>query len=117
MVRGAGAGGAPIGRPATWGPWVLFPADSHTRHQIIDQLRELGAPLDVVAESHQASVLREMVGLGLGWTVLPAGSEGTGDGPEQGPTLFHRRLVIARRAGSVHDPAADELARRLVDAS
>jgi DNA-binding transcriptional LysR family regulator len=111
-----GAGGA-VGEPAGWGPWVLFPAGSHTRHQIIDRLRELGAPLDVAAESHQASVLREMVGLGLGWTVLPEASEGGGDDLVRGPTLFDRRLVIARRAGSVHDPAADELATRLLAAS
>lgn len=103
-----------IGPPATWGPWVLFPADSHTRHQIMQHLRGLGAPTAVAAESHQASVLREMVGLGLGWTVLPAAAETTGLVP--GPTLFDRRLVLARRAGAVHDPAADELARRLLAA-
>lgn len=109
--------GASVGSPSGWGPWVLFPSDSHTRHQIIERLRELGAPLDVAAESHQASVLREMVGLGLGWTVLPEASESGNDDLVRGPTLFDRRLVIARRAGSVHDPAADELAARLIAAS
>lgn len=105
--------GSSVGPPSTWGPWVLFPADSHTRHQIVEHLRELGAPTDVAAESHQASVLREMVGLGLGWTVLPATSETGDDGLVRGPTLFDRRLVIARRTGSVHDPAAIELADQL----
>ena len=100
--------GTTFGPPATWGPWVVFPGDSHTRLQIMDRLRELGAPVDVVAESHQADVLRQMVDLGLGWTVLPASA---GDaGLARGPKLFDRRLVLARRARSVHDPASDVLA-------
>jgi DNA-binding transcriptional LysR family regulator len=103
--------GARIGVPGEWGPWVVFPADSHTRHQIMAHLAERGAPLTVVAESHQANVLCQMVELGLGWTVLP---ESAGDPAlTRGPTLFDRRLVLARRAGSVHDPAADALARLL----
>ena len=104
--------GARVGRPEGWGPWVLFPEGSHTRHQIIEHLRAIGAPLRVVADSHQPDVLREMVGLGLGWTVLPPASEG-GDDLVRGPPLFDRTLVLARRAGSVADPAADELAERL----
>lgn len=101
----------PIGAPATWGPWVVFPASSHTRFQIMHHLRALGAPVDVAAESHQANVLRQMVELGLGWTVLP---ESQGDSTlTRGPTLFSRRLVIARRAGAVPDPVVDELAARL----
>lgn len=107
--------GTAIGPPATWGPWVVFPADSHTRFQIMGQLRERGAPLDVAAESHQASVLCQMVELGLGWAVLP---ESTGTASlVRGPTLYERRLVVARRANSVHDPAADDLVQRLHAAS
>ena len=91
---------------------MLFPEGSHTRHQIIEHLRALGASLQVVADSHQPDVLREMVGLGLGWTVLPAASEG-GDTLVRGPTLFDRTLVLAHRTGSVTDPAVDELADRI----
>ncbi len=108
--------GAVVGPPATWGPWVLFPSDSHTRHQIIDRLRALGAPVDVAAESHQAGVLREMVELGLGWTVLPVLADGRSE-LARGPVLFDRLLVLARRTGSVLDPAVDEMADRLVAAS
>jgi len=109
--------GTTVGDPATWGPWVLFPEGSHTRHQIVRHLRALGAPLQIAAESHQAGVLREMVRLGLGWTALPAASE-RGDGDlVSGPVLFHRNLVLARRAGSVSDPAADDLAERFSLAS
>ncbi|NNE13304.1 MAG: LysR family transcriptional regulator [Ilumatobacter sp.] len=104
--------GTVIGAPTTWGPWVLFPEGSHTRHQIVERLRERGAPLGVVADSHQPDVLREMVGLGLGWTVLPEVSE-VDDGLVRGPVLFDRRLVLARRRRVVGDPAVDELVARL----
>lgn len=104
--------GTRVGPASRWGPWVLFPDGSHTRHQIIEHLRELGAPLRVAADSHQPDVLREMVDLGLGWTVLPAASEGS-DRLVRGPVLFDRSLVLARRAGAVTDPAADELADRI----
>ncbi len=55
-----------------------------------------------------------MVRLGLGWTVLPVGSSTLG-GPAVvvGPEVVERVLVLARRAESISDPAADELARRL----
>lgn len=104
--------GTRIGAPRTWGPWVLFPDGSHTRHQIVEHLIGLGAPVRIAAESHQASVLREMVDLGLGWTVLPAVPPGTDD-LETGPVLFDRTLVIAHRSGSVTDPAVDDLAARI----
>jgi DNA-binding transcriptional LysR family regulator len=105
--------GTTVGPPPSWGPWVLFPEGSHTRHQIVEHLRAIGAPVRVAADSHQANVLREMVGLGLGWTVLPAASESGADDLERGPVLFDRRLVLATRAGSVTDPAAEELAVRI----
>lgn len=105
--------GSVVGPPSTWGPWVLFPDGSHTRHQIIEQLRLLGAPLQIAAESHQANVLREMVALGLGWTVLPAASESSDDDLVRGRVLFDRTLVLATRAKSVTDPAAADLAARI----
>lgn len=109
-----GPPGVEIGPPSTWGPWVLFPADSHTRQAVATSLTARGARLDVVAESHQPDVLREMVLLGLGWTVLPR-SQG-----ELGPVVLtigeqvlERRLVLARRREAITDPAVDELATRL----
>ena len=94
---------------------MLFPEGSHTRHQIVERLRGLGATVRVAADSHQPDVLREMVDLGLGWTALPAASE-SGDALVRGPTLFDRTLVLARRTGSVSDPAVDELADRFREA-
>jgi DNA-binding transcriptional LysR family regulator len=103
-----------IGPPATWGPWVLFPADSHTRQAVSASLAARGAPLEIAAESHQPDVLREMVLLGLGWTVLPR-SQGE-LGPVEltiGEQVLERRLVSARRREAIVDPAVDELAQRL----
>lgn len=114
-----GPPGVELGPPANWGPWVLFPAGSHSRQLVVDRLVELGAPVDIAAESHQPDVLREMVLLGLGWTVLPRSQGGEGDGDRGrlsvGEQLLERRLVLARRSGSVRNPAADELAARLAD--
>lgn len=60
-----------VGQDA-WGPWVTFPADSYTRRLAAFELRARGIPFDVIAESSQPAVIREMVRLGMGWTVLPA---------------------------------------------
>ena len=106
--------GVEIGPPSTWGPWVLFPADSHTRGAVAAALAARGAPIEIAAESHQPDVLREMVLLGLGWTVLPRsqGELGAAD-PIVGEQLLTRRLVLARRHSAVADPAVDELGRGL----
>jgi DNA-binding transcriptional LysR family regulator len=113
-----GPPGVEVGDPATWGPWVLFPAGSHTRYVVVDALARLGAPLEVAAESHQPEVVREMVRLGSGWTVLPTIQAEHGDRPlPPGRPLTTRRLVLATRANSVRDPAVDELAERLRRAS
>jgi len=104
--------------PAEWGPWVLYPHGSHTRALVVDRLRAHGARLEVVAESHQPEVLREMVRFGTGWTVLPRSQAELGDRPlEPGPTLLARQLVVATRRGSVHDPALDTLRDRLIAAA
>lgn len=106
--------GSDDGTPATWGPWVTFPTGSHTRALVADALERAGARFEVVAESHQPEVLREMVLLGVGWTVLPL----AGLGPSEGlrvvrRDLVARRLVLARRAGAPPDAAVDELAGAL----
>lgn len=111
---------APTGRvrlpAAEWGPWVLFPHGSHTRNVVVDELRALGASIDVVAESHQPEVLIEMVRLGMGWTVLPTAQAERGDRPlTRGRRLASRELVLATRDGAVPDPALDALADALAD--
>ncbi len=103
-----------IGDSATWGPWVMFPAPSHSRRLVTERLAELGAPTTIAAESNQPDVLREMVLLGLGWTVLPR-SQGESERGELtvGPRLLNRQLVLAQRSAAVTDPAVTTLAERL----
>jgi DNA-binding transcriptional LysR family regulator len=112
--------GTGASRPATWGPWVTFPEGSHTRRAIATALGKVGASFHVVAESHQPDVLAEMVRLGLGWTVLPVAQAEQGSDPLErvrDQPLLHRRLVAARRAGSVADPLIAELVAAMRHAS
>ncbi len=109
-----GPPGTEIGAPSGWGPWVLFPIGSHTRTVVVAELARLGAPIEVVAESHQPDVVREMVRLGSGWSVLPTTQAEHGDRPlPPGRPLTTRRLVLATRSNSVPDPIIDELGKRL----
>lgn len=100
--------GVEPGHPSTWGPWVLFPTGSHTRAVVERELRARGVDVDVVAESHQPEVLREMARLGMGWTALPAGS-----GDVDAPELGRRRLILIRRRDRTSSPAADRLSVQL----
>ena len=103
--------GVAIGDASQWGPWVLFPTGSHTRAVIERELRRRGAPVEVVAESHQPEVLREMARLSMGWTVLPA-AHPSGAGVARGAAgrpvvLTTRRLVVARASARAAHPAVD----------
>ena len=101
---------APEVRPEDWGPWVTFPVGSHSRSIIAAALRAAGARFDVVAESHQPEVLREMVRLGLGWTVLPlAGLGPVADLQVVREVVAVRELVLAHRASAPPDAVVDEL--------
>ncbi len=102
------------GPSAGWGPWVMFPRSAHTRATAEAALRRRGAPLEVVAESHQPEVLCEMVRLGLGWSVLPVVQAEWGDRPLAGcGVLVRRRLVAARRQGAAPHPAGALLEQAL----
>ena len=106
------------GPSAGWGPWVLFPRGAHTRAVAETALRRRGAPVEVVAESHQPEVLCEMVRLGLGWSVLPAAQAEWGDRPLTGCEVLARRpLVTARRQGAAPHPAGLLLEQALRSAS
>lgn len=108
--------GVDAGTPSTWGPWVSFNATSHTRQLIANAVIDAGAPFDVVAESNQPDVLREMVRLGMGWTVLPVIQAESEPAPlvrARPQPLLTRWLVAARRSGSVDNPLADSLVAAL----
>ena len=110
--------GAAGGTPETWGPWVTYPDGSHTRAVIAAGLRAVGAPVEVVPESNQPDVLREMVRLGMGWAVLPEAQAGAGVEPlarVRRLPIGVRRLVVARRFGASPDAAVDALATALLD--
>ena len=55
-----------------------------------------------------------MVRIGLGWTVLPpASGRRPATSPAVGPPIAERRLVVARRAEAVPNPAGDALEQAL----
>lgn len=109
--------GTDVGPPSTWGPWVSFNEASHTRHLVAEALNAIGAPFNVVAESNQPDVLKEMVRLGMGWTVLPviqAELEPTALRPALAEAIAVRTLVAAKRHHAVENPLASGLVDRLV---
>ena len=65
---------------AAWGPWVLFAQGSHTSRSPKKPC-SVSAPTSIVAESNQPEVLRTMVELGVGSTVLPVVQAGPDFGP------------------------------------
>jgi DNA-binding transcriptional LysR family regulator len=104
--------GTAVGPPSSWGPWVTFPAASHTRQQVAAELRSLGAEYRVEAESNQPEVLRQLVALGMGWTVLPVIQAEAEPAPlrqARSAPLLQRRLVIAQRESSAVSPATNAL--------
>lgn len=106
--------------PAGWGPFVLFPEGSHTRTTIVDALSDLGATVDVVAVSHQPEVLKTMVELGLGWTVLPVVQAESGDRPlrrARPEPLAQRSIVAVRRRDAITVPLIDGMVASLMAGS
>lgn len=95
--------------------WVLYPEGSRTRAVINEGLARLGIRARVTLESHNPEVLRQMVALGLGWSVLPltvAEDEGALGGG-RGPQVAERVLVGLRR--SRENPRAEAFLRLALD--
>ncbi|MEX1023294.1 MAG: LysR family transcriptional regulator substrate-binding protein, partial [Dehalococcoidia bacterium] len=91
--------------------WVLYPQGSHTRGQIDAGLARLGIAPRVTLESHNPEVLRQMVALGFGWTVLPRAVASASGGPlEEREQVAERVLLGVRRAGGRDARAAAFLA-------
>ncbi len=80
--------------------WVLYPEGSRTRRVIDDAFARSGIVPAVVLESSNPAVLRQMVALGLGWSVLPpaiAEAEGEPPGVRRGGRLAERPIHAAWR--------------------
>lgn len=107
-------------RPAEDDDWVLYPAGSHTREEIDRELAAHGWVPRVRLESSNPQVLRQMVALGFGWSVLPRAVAESGPEPLEPARVrpvAHRGIVVARRAAVGEDPRAEtflELARAWV---
>lgn len=112
---------APPGqRPDALGPdadWVLYPEGSRTRAVIDAGLARLGILPQVTLESHNPEVLKQMVALGLGWSVLPLTvAEAEGDlRSSRGPLVAERPLVGLRR--SMENPRVEAFLRIALESS
>lgn len=99
--------------------WVLYPPGSHTRDRIDEGLLARGIDPRVRLESGNPQVLRQMVALGFGWSVLPAAVAEAPPHPlrrKRGGAVAVRTLCVARRRHAPEDPRVDSflaLARRL----
>ena len=105
-----------VGSPRTWGPWVSFPAASRSRSLVARRLRAKNVSFDVVAESSQPAVLKEMVRLGMGWTVLsPVDAESAPHALVRASNepIAERTLTLVRRSDRIPNQALASLLDRL----
>lgn len=104
------------------GSWVLYPSDSQTRTSIDAGLARAGLRVRVTLESSNPEILRQMVVLGLGWSVLPeavAESVAPSLARFRPEAIASRTLVGVRRAGAAADARAEgflQLAARASEA-
>lgn len=90
--------------------WVLYPEGSRTRRIIDAAFVRANITPFVALESDNPAVLRQMVALGLGWSVLPPaiGEDPTGaTGIRRGECLAQRPLYAVQRRGSPPDPRVE----------
>lgn len=92
------------------GDWVLYPAGRQTRALIDQGLARRSIRPRVTLESDSPDVLRQLVALGLGWSVLPEGVAETGPQPLSrfsDEPIAQRTLLALRRTGVDTDPRVD----------
>jgi DNA-binding transcriptional LysR family regulator len=90
--------------------WALYPAGSQTRALIDAALARLRVSPRVLLESGNPQVLRQIVALGLGWSVLPRAVGEAGPRPLRPwrpRPIAQRALLGVRRRGAPEDPRAD----------
>jgi len=91
--------------------WVLYPARSHTRDEIDRELAARGWVPRVRLESSNPQVLRQMVALGFGWSVLPRAVAESGPEPLQPARVrpvARRNIVVSRRVAAGEDSRAEK---------
>ncbi len=89
--------------------WILYPTGSHTRAVIDGALAARRIVPRVTLESSNPQVLRQLVALGFGWSVLPERVAEDGESPLQpsGEVLGERTLLGVRRPGAPPDARAE----------
>lgn len=85
--------GPGFGDPET-GDWVMYPGTARTRGVIDRFFAEAGWEPSVILESANPAVLRQMVGLGFGWSILPEAVAERG----RDPLVKKRRRSVASRS-------------------
>lgn len=99
--------------------WVLYPEGSRTRRLIDSAFARAGIQPTVALESSNPAVLRQMVAMGLGWSVLPPTIAEDTPGPvviRRGGRLAERPLHAARRAAAPPDPRVEAFLALALDA-
>lgn len=107
LYRGAGSN-----LDARAADWALYPAGSRTRQLIEEALAREGIRPRVTLESANPEILRQMVALGLAWSVLPAGVAESGAavlGRVREEPLVSRTLIAVRRLTAPADPRVEAL--------
>lgn len=94
--------------------WLLYPEGSRTRRIIDAAFARAGITPSVALESGNPAILRQMVALGLGWTVLPpavAGEEPVANTLRRGGRIAERSLCAVRRRESPADARVEHFLR------
>ncbi len=94
--------GPPLDDPMRAERWVLYPERSRTRRYIDQALNDLGVVPVVDNESSNPSVIAQLVRLGAGWTILPAGIAESISEPltRRSDAVAHRPLYAVGRGGT-----------------
>lgn len=103
------------GRRLAEAEWILYPPGSRTRTLIDAAFAHRGLRPRVTLETGSPEVMRQLVSLGLGWSVLP---EAVAQGAAvelrlvQNKALAHRSLMAFRRSTAPADPLVDDFLER-----
>ena len=96
------------------GDWVLYPRGRQTRLLIDEGLALHGLWPRVTLESDNPAVLRQMVALGLGWSVLPPAIAEAGEPSlraQRRELVAERTLLAVRREHALDDARVSEFLR------